>query len=74
MKCLACDNVLSDSEACNKFKSSGKPIDLCGRCLDLAGLNSDGTLVEGFEELVEPVVDDEAIFAVIDADADSQDS
>lgn len=31
MKCLACDTILSDFEACRKY-STGQFIDLCNRC------------------------------------------
>lgn len=33
MKCLACDVILTDYEATRKYAESGKPVDLCNRCL-----------------------------------------
>jgi hypothetical protein len=34
MKCLACDDILTDREATRKYASSGKFIDLCDKCFD----------------------------------------
>jgi len=39
MKCLSCDTILSDFEACRKY-STGQYIDLCNRCF-YSGVSED---------------------------------